>query len=82
MWQAGQISSHAPEGMEDLFGEYWAGYPQVSLCRFHHMIWHGIVTPGLVAEADELVRHLRIEGKLPPKRNLVGVQHGSWPNAE
>lgn len=27
-------------------------WPQSFLCHTHHMEWHGLVTPGLVPEAD------------------------------
>lgn len=29
-------------------------WPQAYLCHKHHMIWHKLVTPGLVSEADKV----------------------------
>lgn len=38
----------APTAYAEKFGEDWSLYPTAPLCRYHHFLWHDIVTPGLV----------------------------------
>ena len=45
-----------PRGIAGPAGEVADEWPGGYLCRKHHMRWHGLVTPGLVAEADQLVK--------------------------
>lgn len=37
----------APQRLRDWFGDEYSGYPQTYLCRYHHDLWHRVVTPEL-----------------------------------
>ena len=43
-----------PQALDEQIGEVADDWPGAYLCRRHHMLWHGLVTPGLVSEGDKV----------------------------
>lgn len=43
----GEWHHWAPRAFQDDFGDDWTQWPGASLCKFHHDLWHTIVTPAL-----------------------------------
>ena len=40
-----ELHHFAPKSMADYFGSEWVQWPTVYLCKYHHDLWHSIVTP-------------------------------------
>lgn len=50
----------APQSLAEYFGDDWAAWPGGYLCRFHHQLWHDIVTYYMPGRHDvELVARVR-----------------------
>jgi hypothetical protein len=45
--EPGELHHWAPQALNNQGGEEWHRYPTEYLCRYHHRLWHMIVTPEL-----------------------------------
>lgn len=40
-----ELHHFAPESLGDYFGGEWVQWPTAYLCKYHHDLWHSVVTP-------------------------------------
>lgn len=40
-----ELHHFAPESLCDYFGGEWTQWPTAYLCKYHHDLWHSVVTP-------------------------------------